>query len=579
MKTFRKVILILLIIILGLQIPVSANSETDSAIKLPEKPATHIQLNTSRMVAYIASDPSGFSIIDIKNDGNTVPIAHIDLPESETVSYMRLYDSYIYLCTEKSLYVINVSDSTDPILTANIPIMTDETLTGFEIDSDRLYLFDRNRIHVYSTVNQAMPSFLRAFSVVDPLNENGITDIAVRNGIVYIASGYDGVQILDFTDINHVIWKSRLEDIQGFCSNVNFAGRLSFINIIGENAVGVLDISDIMNPGLTGVIQDIFCERSVYEIETLGSTILLPDDSNKIHLIDTSDLKNIKQTGWIDTEGIPAYIRVKEYSIYIFDTNGEMSMRKIADFQPVESGEPVESAEPVESVESGESNPEAVPEDSKDDKSNATLKDSDQKTAYITIDDGPSKNNTPKNLDTLKKYDIKATFFVLPHDNMEDIYKRIIEEGHVIGNHGYVHDYESLYNSFDYFKKDITKARDFIYKKIGYSSTVYRFPGGSMGHKKEIISKRVDLLSELGYRYFDWDVSTADTDPNLSKYGTEEQIVNLLANNVIKGAKNKKKLIILMHDSAGKTYSAKALPKIIEGLQKQGYVFDVLTNY
>jgi len=570
MKTFRKVILILFIVILGLQIPVSANSQTDSAVKLPEKPATHIQLNTSRMVAYIASGSSGFSVNYIQNDGNMAQIAHIDLPESETVSSMRLYDSYIYLCTEKSLYVINVSDSTNPILTDNIPVITEGILTGFEIDSDRIYLFDRNRIHVYSTVNQAMPSFLRTFRMVDPLNENGLTDIAVRNNIVYIASGYDGVQILDFTDINHVIWKSRSDDIQGFCSNVNFAGRLAFINIFGENAIEVLDISDIMDPVLTGVIQDIVCERSVYEIETLGSTILLPDDSNKIHLIDTSDLKNIKRTGWIDTEGIPAYIKVKDDCIYMFDTNGEMSMRKIADFQPVES---------VESVESGENNPEAVPEDSKDDKSNAALQGSDQKTAYITIDDGPSRNNTPKNLDTLKKYGIKATFFVLPHNNMDDIYKRIIDEGHVIGNHGWVHDYDSLYSSLEYFKKDVTKARDYIYKKLGYTSTVYRFPGGSMGRNKEVIKKRADLLSELGYRYFDWDVSTADTDPNLRKYGTEEQIVDLLANNVIKGAKNKKKLIILMHDSEGKTYSANALPKIIEGLQKQGYVFDVLTNY
>lgn len=74
-------------------------------------------------------------------------------------------------------------------------------------------------------------------------------------------------------------------------------------------------------------------------------------------------------------------------------------------------------------------------------------------------------------------------------------------------------------------------------------------------------------------------VTLADTDPNLRKYGTEEQIVNLLANNILKNTNGKNKLIILMHDSEGKSYSAKALPLIIEGLRDQGYEFDVLTNY
>lgn len=71
----------------------------------------------------------------------------------------------------------------------------------------------------------------------------------------------------------------------------------------------------------------------------------------------------------------------------------------------------------------------------------------------------------------------------------------------------------------------------------------------------------------------------ADTYPNLKKYRTEEQIVNLLANNIVKNTKGKNKLVILMHDTEGKKYSAKALPIIIEGLKKQGYEFDVLTNY
>jgi peptidoglycan/xylan/chitin deacetylase (PgdA/CDA1 family) len=205
--------------------------------------------------------------------------------------------------------------------------------------------------------------------------------------------------------------------------------------------------------------------------------------------------------------------------------------------------------------------------------------DPNQKIAYITIDDGPSKNATLMNLDTLKKYGIKATFFVLPKSGMNDIYQRIIDEGHVLGNHSYSHDNKYLYSSVANFKKDTIKAQDFIYNLLGYTTTVYRFPGGTMGVGRNAVNARAAILTELGYKYYNWDVSTADTDPNLRTYGNEATIVNILANNIIRNTKGDKKLIILMHDSSGKMTSAKALPKIIEGLQKQGYIFDVLTNY
>ncbi|MCR4434961.1 MAG: polysaccharide deacetylase family protein [Clostridiales bacterium] len=203
---------------------------------------------------------------------------------------------------------------------------------------------------------------------------------------------------------------------------------------------------------------------------------------------------------------------------------------------------------------------------------------SDEKIAYITVDDGPSRNNTVAILDTLKKDGVKATFFVLPQGNMDDIYKRIISEGHVIGNHSYSHA-NYLYDSTEDFEKDLLKAKAFIYKKLNYTTTVFRFPGGTKGRKKSIIQKRVSILKKNGYRYFDWDVSVADTDLNLKNYGDEKFIINLMIENVVNNTKGKKRLIVLMHDDSTKTYTAKALPYIIKGLKKQGYTFDVLTNY
>lgn len=198
------------------------------------------------------------------------------------------------------------------------------------------------------------------------------------------------------------------------------------------------------------------------------------------------------------------------------------------------------------------------------------------KTAYITLDDGPSRNITPQNLDTLKKYGVKATFFVLPRSGMDELYKRIVEEGHAIGNHSYSHDYGYLYSSVENFKKDVIKAGDFIFKKTGHTPTAFRFPGGTMGRGKAAVKARADILAGLGYDYFDWNISTADTDPNLRTYGDKEYIVNLLTNNILNNTRGRKELIILMHDTS--EYSSKALPRIIEGLRKQGYVFDVLTK-
>lgn len=202
----------------------------------------------------------------------------------------------------------------------------------------------------------------------------------------------------------------------------------------------------------------------------------------------------------------------------------------------------------------------------------------DNKIAYVTIDDGPSTNNTAAILDILKKAEIKATFFVLPKSHMDDIYARIINEGHVLGNHSHSHS-NHIYASADDFEKDVLKAKDFIYKKLNYTTTVFRFPGGTLGRKKSIIQKRADILEKNGYRYFDWDVSVADTDPNLKNYGDEKFIVNLMAENVLHNTRGKKRLIVLMHDDSTKIYTVKALPAIIEGLKKQGYTFDVLTNY
>ena len=199
----------------------------------------------------------------------------------------------------------------------------------------------------------------------------------------------------------------------------------------------------------------------------------------------------------------------------------------------------------------------------------------EKKVAYLTIDDGPSRNITPEMLDILKANNAKATFFVLPHANMDDVYKRIIDEGHELANHSFSHDLKKLYDPEDinYFAEDVFKAHEYITGK-GHVPTLFRFPGGSGGRTDEIMKPRLEIIKSLGYRHFNWDVSTGDSD-----IGPAGKNVEALVNNVILNTQNRKKLVILMHDTADKTATSGALPLIIENLREMGYTFETLADY
>lgn len=198
---------------------------------------------------------------------------------------------------------------------------------------------------------------------------------------------------------------------------------------------------------------------------------------------------------------------------------------------------------------------------------------SGNKVCYLTFDDGPSKN-TPKILDILKKYNAKATFFVI---NSADIgyIKRIHEEGHTVGLHTATHDYARLYSSTDAYFKDLQQISDKVESIIGIKSTVMRFPGGSSNqvssrYCKGIMTKLVALVPQKGYSYFDWNISSGDADSTTPSY-------TYIRNNVINNAKNKNSICVLMHDAAAKTTTVQALPEIIEGLTKMGFTFQALT--
>ena len=223
--------------------------------------------------------------------------------------------------------------------------------------------------------------------------------------------------------------------------------------------------------------------------------------------------------------------------------------------------------------ESGGGQPDAMPTPEAPE---APEQPAEKKVAYITIDDGPSRSVTPGILDLLKEEGIKATFFVLPHNGVDDLYQRIVDEGHELGNHTYSHSYSKLYrsNDLDSFTEDVLAAREFVYDNFGYYTVSFRFPGGAMSHSSAIIGPRREILEQLGYKDYDWNIDTGDSNANV----VDKSAANLVGN-VLRYTRGRKQIVVLMHDIGGKRTTLQALPTIIKGLREQGYSFDILRHY
>lgn len=200
------------------------------------------------------------------------------------------------------------------------------------------------------------------------------------------------------------------------------------------------------------------------------------------------------------------------------------------------------------------------------------------KVAYLTFDDGPSRH-TAEVLSILRREKIKASFFVNGRPNYENLYARILAEGHALGIHGYSHDYETIYKSVDDFIADVDKLEAYLGGlKINYNR-IYRFPGGA----KNTIALRLggpDLtarisaaMAERGYHFYEWNVSgdDAESKPDGS-LATKDEIVR----SVLREARYKRIAVVLLHDGPGHAEMIKALPEIIQGLKKFGYSFRVL---
>lgn len=191
-----------------------------------------------------------------------------------------------------------------------------------------------------------------------------------------------------------------------------------------------------------------------------------------------------------------------------------------------------------------------------------------QKLLYLTFDDGPSEN-TELVLNILKQEGILATFFVLGEHVLKkpEIAKRIIAEGHSIGNHTFDHKYEILYGSFADFSAQVMKTDDAIFRTTGVRTTLFRAPGGTYSNFDQ---SYFDAMAAAGYQVFDWNVDSGDSK---RKGVPASEILT-----TVKGSKLADKLVVLLHDSAGHAESVKVLPAVIKYYKSKGYAFAPITD-
>lgn len=207
---------------------------------------------------------------------------------------------------------------------------------------------------------------------------------------------------------------------------------------------------------------------------------------------------------------------------------------------------------------------------------NSVKTEENGKVAYLTFDDGPSEN-TGRILDILDEYNVKATFFVIYHKNMEDKYREIVSRGHTIALHSYSHNYKKIYASEDAYFEDLNKISDYVESVTGVKSYIIRFPGGSSNtisnkYSKGIMKKLKKSVVDKGYSYHDWNVDSTDASGNnIDK--------DVLLDNVKASLTKHREANILMHDT-GKTKetTVEALPSIIEYIQSQGYSMERITE-
>ena len=189
----------------------------------------------------------------------------------------------------------------------------------------------------------------------------------------------------------------------------------------------------------------------------------------------------------------------------------------------------------------------------------------EEKHIYLTFDVGYENGNTASILDTLKKHNVSATFFVVGTyiESDPELVKRMAEEGHIVGNHTWHHPDMSQIAALDTFKKELVDVEDAYREVTGEGMTkFYRPPQGKYSESN------LQMAQGLGYKTFFWSLAYVDWyDDNQP---TKEEAFDKLLGRIHPGA------IVLLHSTSDT--NSLILDELIQKWEEMGYTIRPLTE-
>lgn len=192
-------------------------------------------------------------------------------------------------------------------------------------------------------------------------------------------------------------------------------------------------------------------------------------------------------------------------------------------------------------------------------------KDTDEKEIYLTFDAGYENGNTAPILDALKKHNVSATFFVVGTyiESEPELVKRMVEEGHTVGNHTWHHPDMSAISTMDTFKKELVDVEDIYRDVTGQEMTkFYRPPQGKYNEEN------LKMAQQLGYKTFFWSLAYVDWYEN--DQPSKEESFDKLLGRIHPGA------IVLLHSTS--STNAQILDELLTKWEEMGYTLKPLTE-
>lgn len=191
------------------------------------------------------------------------------------------------------------------------------------------------------------------------------------------------------------------------------------------------------------------------------------------------------------------------------------------------------------------------------------MAEGDEPKIYLTFDCGYENGNTEAILDALKKHNAPGTFFVVGHylESAPEIVKRMVEEGHAVGNHTYHHPDMSTVSDPAAFQKEMNDVRSLYQEVTGQEMPMYyRPPQGKYN------ADNLKMAQELGYATFFW--SLAYVDWNVDNQPSHQEALSKLTSRIHPGA------IVLLHNTS-KT-NGEILDELLSKWEEMGYTFGKL---